>query len=122
MAQWQDREWIDRFEGYLAASRRPENEFANARLSQTHADLRRAIRAFLSTSAQEMIPDQTGVRYVISVKASDRHIENYDEIYDRQVDAIETGRSGVWSAWREYVRELRSLYPEIVAGEDGPSS
>jgi hypothetical protein len=116
--QYDQREYRDKMEDYCDEAAKPENQFADEKLKSLHDDLIKAMQSYLWTAAVEMVPCHGNENvFVIGVKDRARQqgwIENYDEIYDGEVDAIRKGIDAVEAAWETYVFELRSKYPEIT--------
>lgn len=116
--QFEDDDVITRFSRYIRLAERPENAFGNMELKSLHEQFTSRIEKYLYGTAIEMQPHTISGKYVISVKASDRYIKNYDEEYERQVKVIRDGVRGVWSAWGAYVQALRERYPEVTSQPD----
>jgi hypothetical protein len=114
--QYETREALDRFANYLGLAARAENAFSEQKLADLHAAFVDAVDDYLSTSAVERVPHGDSSRYVISTKATERHLDDYDERYDRQLKKLGSAVDALWAAWTGYVHELRSRYPEVTSG------
>lgn len=114
---FEERDTLTRFERYAIDAERPEHQLDADELRAKHAALVAALRKYVFVAGTHMVPASgTKQHLVISVKASGRWIENYGERYDSQVHAITTAADEVWRTWKEYVKVLRILYPEVVKG------
>jgi hypothetical protein len=61
----------------------------------------------LSGTANIMVPHHGGgTLFVISVKAAgeSRWIDDYSELYERQVEEVTRLTSEVWGAWQQFMR------------------
>lgn len=106
---------VIRLQEYLFASEAPEARFRHVHLGQLHDALTGAIQNYLSTNARQRVPDrQSRDRQVISVKATDKWRDDYDDVYDRQVKALEDAAQRVWAAWEAYVDVLREYFPDVM--------
>lgn len=118
---YETRNNIDIFDSYLRLAEQPENHFRNPRLQDTHDGLLKAIRAYLRTSGDERVSDgMDRGEYVISTKRIIGYVEDYDERYERQVEALSTATEFVWSSWKSYIDELRTYYPDLTVLDGGP--
>jgi hypothetical protein len=88
----------------------PENTFYNGGLLASHETLIQSIVNYLTVSARERVPqDSNPGNFVLSIKSAgaERHIENYDEKYQNQVDEIRSAVNQLWTAWGEYARAAK---------------
>ena len=103
---------------YLQTSARLENQFIEEKLKSIHDEFLNALDKYLMIAATEMVPIHgNSEAYVINVKDLARQqgwIENYDEMYDKQITNIQKGINLVKTAWNSYVLEIRSKYPKIT--------
>lgn len=113
--QCEDHANLEIFSAYARLPEKPENRFRDEQLASRHGALVGAIEKYLSTSAIERVPGNIPHKYVISTKASTRHVENYDAKYERQINTITATVEALWAAWGVYVDELRARYPEITS-------
>ncbi len=116
--QYDKREYRDKLEDYCDIASKPENSFSENTLGELHGNLINAIQGYLWAAAVEMVPCFGNEdAYVINAKDQARQhgwIENYDEMYDRQVGELRKGINAVENAWDLYVQSLRVKYPEIT--------
>ncbi|RJO66738.1 MAG: hypothetical protein C4523_11635 [Myxococcales bacterium] len=113
--QYEERSTINHFREYLFNSEKPENKFVSDDLAVPHTNFTKAVAKYLPDIAIEMVPmPGNSERLIITAKATDRYIENYDQIYEKQVRIIEDDVLAIWEAWGIYVTSLVRYYPEIV--------
>ncbi|MCX5823265.1 MAG: hypothetical protein NTY86_07120 [Deltaproteobacteria bacterium] len=104
----------DRILKYLDVVGQPENAFHSGPLKDAHDKFLSSLKAYAFTAAIEMVPDGPKA-FVISVKKSSLGKEDYDEKYDRQVNALLEKIENLWEEWKSYIEQLRLRYPEITA-------
>jgi hypothetical protein len=107
--------YLQVFEKYLYASKKPENQFYSLELKRLHKELIDAIESYQTTINNEMDSvEGNSDAYLITVKMRG-YVDNYDQEYDRQKNLVWKGSERVWEAWKAYISELRSRYPEVVS-------
>ena len=112
--QYEEAKYFSVLEKYLSLSSLPEYQFVNENLQSSHKSFLESIENYLSTSAKEMVPsDRKPDVYIISIKTCN-WFEDYDKIYERQVNRLLTALNQIEDRWKNYVQNLRILYPEIT--------
>ena len=112
--QYEQNKFLKVLEMYKYYSLKPENQFVEERLRLAHSVFLKSIDEYLLTFANEMEPKRGhDDMFVISVKNLG-WVENYDQLYEKQVDRLLNALTQVENSWREYVNELRLIYPEIT--------
>jgi hypothetical protein len=88
--QYEESEFLDAFRNYIHISNQPENTLQNEPLLEKHEKVIESLRAYLRTTAIEMVMADAPGSYMISTKryGSSKYIEDYDTQYERQVDLI----------------------------------
>lgn len=113
--QYESRENRDKLRIYLDSAFQPEYSFKRESLIAMHDEFRKVLGAYMQVCAREMVLVDTEM-FVATIKeaGSKRWIDDYDEKYRKQCDAMTDALEKVWMAWTMYVDELRKYYPEIV--------
>lgn len=122
--QYEEKEAIHKFRKYLRLAERPEFTFSAEALDHLHTELLKTIGHRLEVCALQMVPDQDPTLYVATIKdASNRgiHVENFDQKYEQQLDALTESAEKLWGIWKLYVREIAQRYPAIVYHESSSS-
>ncbi|MBK8257629.1 MAG: hypothetical protein IPK82_33785 [Polyangiaceae bacterium] len=111
----EDMDTLDRFSAYLTTAARPENQFDDPVIADQHAGFLRAIDSYMVVTGREMVPHPIGERRIIvSAKVTRLTAEEYEELYQRQMTAIQDAADGVRKAWDGYVNALRRKHPDVV--------
>lgn len=112
--QYEQNKFLDVLEEYKFISLRPENQFVDEKLQLAHKDFLKSIDNYLLTSATEMVPTKGNENvFVVSVKKLG-WVEDYDQLYEKQVKRLLDALIQVEKSWASYVNELRLVYPEIT--------
>ncbi|WP_437906830.1 hypothetical protein WME95_02510 [Sorangium sp. So ce327] len=112
--QYERRETLTVMGTYIRLAEKPENHFKDEKLAGLHDAVVSAMENYLSVSGTQRVPDGNSHHYVISTKAARGFVEDYDAKYDRQLKLLETAVERLWAAWKAYVNELRTRYPEVT--------
>jgi len=104
------------FEEYVYSSKKPENQFHSLELRTLHEELVDALNAYHLIIAVEMSPVKGNSDAYLATIKQRGHVANYDQEYDRQKNLVWKGSERVWEAWKAYISELRSRYPEVISG------
>lgn len=111
--QYEKKEFTSTIDKYLEVVELPENIFQNSQLRSAHEALVQSLESYRAQQAIEMIKQQ-GDLSVITTKASDAFVEDYDRKYRDQCDRlwalIETSKNN----WDSYVALIRKYYPSIL--------
>jgi len=113
--QYENRESRNKLREYLESALQPEYSFNRESLRIAHDEFRKILAEYIHVVAIQMVPDGSDM-FVATVKAagSEKWIDNYNEKYQKQCDAMTDALEKVWVAWTVYIGELRKYYPEIV--------
>jgi class 3 adenylate cyclase len=105
--QYVKHEELKRLSEYLREADKPERDFRDSQLNILHTTLVDAMRVYVRVSGKERIPSNSaeGV-YVLSTKqlGEDHHLDDYDQRYQGQINAIGSATDALWSAWQAYAR------------------
>ncbi len=110
--QVESSEHRDRIHKYIDAAEQPENAFSSGPLKDTHDVFLQSLKDYAWTAAIEMSPDGPNA-FIINVKKSG-YRKDYDQRYDREVNAIVEKLEKVLSSWKLYIGQLRIRYPELA--------
>ncbi|MCB9488080.1 MAG: hypothetical protein H6684_05070 [Deltaproteobacteria bacterium] len=112
--QYERSEYLDIILKYRQTAIRPENRFKNKDIKQAHESLTRALYDYSLTTAKLMIPANGEGVFKLSIKDAPDHIDDYDEKYDRDVDAILACLDAIRKAWDAYIDIISGQYPEVI--------
>lgn len=115
--QFEEREAIQIFRNYLVGANKPENSFRDPTLTALHGEFLTALSKYSGAVGINMVPMANSQdMLIITTKASsdDRWTEDYDENYEQQIDLITESADAVFGAWKIYVMELASRFPEVI--------
>jgi hypothetical protein len=117
LIQYEERRFLDVFNGYIRMAELPECSFSDERLAGLHRGLLAAVHKYLSVVAIQMVPDRDGTGdFVVSIKAhsSSGFIEGYDAKYEKQCLAVENAANSLWTEWLKYSAEIAARFPEVI--------